>query len=152
MIHCYNMAKLNGKTKAETLNWGLRLETSRCEYKMPLSQGYSKYEILQNVLKRDRFYSSVRVIISSTSQFKLWDSNYHVSDFFPILKHTSYFPVKWFVTYVWLKLSKSSLKRAQGKKKKKKVMDGEEVFGFLTIFSAQKSDLNDHHKIVLSLL
>lgn len=31
-------------------------------------------------------------------------------------------------------------------------MDGEEVFGFLTIFSAQKSDLNDSHKIVFSLL
>lgn len=64
MIHCYNMARLNGKTKAETLNWILRLETSRCEYKMPLSQGYSKYKVLQNVLKWDSFYSSVGVIIA----------------------------------------------------------------------------------------
>lgn len=31
-------------------------------------------------------------------------------------------------------------------------MDGEEAFGFLTTFSTQKSDLNDHHKIVLALL
>lgn len=120
MIHCYNMAKLNGKTKAETLNWGLRLETSRCEYKMPLSQGYSKYEILQNVLKRDRFYSSVRVIISSTSQFKLWDSNYHVSDFFPLFKAHFVFPSKVICDLCLIKTLQIFFKESSEKKKKKK--------------------------------
>lgn len=112
MIHCYNMARLNGKTKTETLNWILRLETSRCEYKMPLSQGYSKYKILQNVLKWDSFCSSVRVIISPSFTI-LKNKSQMIREVIspppPLLKHTLHFRAKWFVTSVWLKLSKSSL-------------------------------------------
>lgn len=136
MIHCCTMARLNGKTKAETLNWILTLETSRCKYKMPLSQGYSKYEILQNVLKWDRFYSSVRVIISP-SFIILNSMNQIIRKVIsppPAFKAHLAFPSKVIYDLCVIKILQIFCKKKKKKGQKNKSGYGGEVSGFLTTF------------------
>lgn len=152
MIHCYNMARLNGKTKAETINQILRLETSRCDYKMPLSQGYSKYKILLDVIKWESFYSSVRVINSPS--FTILNSKSQmireVIFSLPFKVHFA-FPSRVLCDLCLIKTLHSEKKKKIKKIFKNLVMEWRRSLWFLNYISVPKLDLNEYHKTVFGV-